>query len=85
MHDDAEFNSKPELEIYADNVKCSHGSTSGSLDEDSIHYLMARGLSREDSSKLLIKGFLNDVIEFIKSPSIRKFVESKLEEQINGY
>jgi len=85
LHDDAEFNSKPELEIYADNVKCSHGSTSGSLDEDSIHYLMARGLSREDSSKLLIKGFLNDVIEFIKSPSIRKFVESKLEEQINGY
>ena len=85
LNDNAEFNSKPELEIYADDVKCSHGSTSGSMDEDSIHYLMTRGLSRKDSAKLLVKGFLNDIIEFIKSPSIKKFVESKLEEQINGY
>ena len=84
LNDDAEFNSKPELEIYADDVKCSHGSTSGSLDENSLHYLMTRGLSREDSSKLLIKGFLNDVIEFIKSPSIKNFIESELEMQING-
>ena len=85
LNDKAEFNSKPELEIYADDVKCSHGSTSGSLDEDSIHYLMTRGLNREDAAKLLVKGFLNDIIEFIKSASIKKFVESKLEEQINGY
>ncbi len=84
LNDSAEFNSKPELEIYADDVKCSHGSASGSIDEDSIHYLMSRGLSREDSTKLLVKGFLNDIIEFIKNPSVRKFVESKIEEQING-
>ena len=45
---------------------------------------MTRGLSRNDSIKLLIKGFLNDVIEFIKSPSIKKFIESELEQQING-
>ena len=85
LNDDAEFNSKPELEIYADDVKCSHGSASGSIDEDSIYYLMTRGLSREESSKLLVKGFLSEIIQFIKSDSIRKFVESKLEEQINGY
>lgn len=85
LNDDAEFNSKPELEIYADDVKCSHGSTSGSIDENSLHYLMTRGLSRRDSTKLLIKGFLNDIVEFIKSPSIKKFVETKLEEQLNGY
>jgi len=85
LDDDAEFNSKPELEIYADDVKCSHGSASGNLDEDSIYYLMTRGLTKTEATKLLIKGFLNDVIEFIKSPSIRKFVESKLEEQIDGY
>ena len=83
LKDSAEFNSKPELEIYADDVKCSHGSTSGSIDEDSLHYLMTRGLSRNDSTKLLIKGFLNDVIEFIKNPTIKKFIESKLEQQIN--
>tara|TARA_Y100000590_G_scaffold81654_1_gene90826 strand:+ start:1158 stop:2408 length:1251 start_codon:yes stop_codon:yes gene_type:complete len=85
LNDNAEFNSKPELEIYADDVKCSHGSTSGSIDENSLHYLMTRGLSREDSTKLLIKGFLNDIVEFIKSPKIKKFVESKLEEQVDGY
>jgi len=85
INDDAEFNSKPELEIYADDVKCSHGSTSGSVDEDSLYYLMSRGLNRDEATKLLIKGFLNDVIEFIKSPSIKKFIEKKLEENINGY
>ena len=46
---------------------------------------MTRGLSRENSTKLLIKGFLNDVVEYIKSPTIKQFVEDKLEEQINGY
>ena len=69
LDSDAEFNSKPELEIYADDVKCSHGSTSGSIDEESLHYLMTRGLDRENSTKLLIKGFLSDVVDFIKNPS----------------
>ena len=85
LDDNAEFNSKPELEIYADDVKCSHGSSSGSIDEDSIHYLMTRGLKRKDATKLLIKGFLNDVIEFIKSTSIKNFVQSKLEAQVDGH
>jgi len=85
LHDDAEFNSKPELEIYADDVKCSHGSTSGSIDENSLHYLMTRGLNRKESINLLIKGFLNDVVEFIKNPKIKEFVENKLENRINGY
>ncbi len=85
LEDNTEFNSKPELEIYADDVKCSHGSTSGNIDHDSLHYLMTRGLNREDSTKLLIKGFLNDVIEFIKNPKIKKFIESVLEKQINEH
>ena len=83
LDDNTEFNSKPELEIYADDVKCSHGSSSGNIDQDSLHYLMTRGLSRKDSIKLLIKGFLIDVVEFVKNPSIKKFIESKLEQQIN--
>ena len=85
MDDDSEFNSKPELEIYADDVKCSHGSSSGNIDQNALHYLMTRGLNRGDSTKLLIKGFLNDIIDFIKNPSIKKFIASKLEQQINGY
>ena len=85
LDDNAEFNAKPELEIYADDVKCSHGSSSGNIDQDSLHYLMTRGLSRNDSTKLLIKGFLSDVIEFIKNPKIKKFIESMLEKQINEH
>ena len=84
LNDNAEFNSKPELEIYADDVKCSHGSSSGNIDQDSLHYLMTRGMNRNESTKLLIKGFLSDVIEFIKSASIKNFIESELEKQING-
>ena len=85
LNDNAEFDSKPELEIYADDVKCSHGSTSGSVDEDSLYYLMTRGLNRDDAVKLLVKGFLDDVVEFIKSSSIKKFVNSKLEDRINEH
>ena len=81
LSEESEFDSKPELEIYADDVKCSHGSTSGSLDKDSIHYLMTRGLSKE-STKLLVNGFLNEVADSIKSESIKNFVKSKLENQL---
>ena len=85
LSDNSEFDSKPELEIYADDVKCSHGSTSGNVDENSIHYLMTRGLNRKQSIQLLINGFLNDIISEIKSNSIRKFIENKMELQIYGY
>ncbi len=85
LSDSSEFNSKPELEIYADDVKCSHGASSGSVDEDSIYYLMSRGLSRKESVRLLIDGFLNEVVDMIKSNSIKNFVKSKLEGQIHGY
>ena len=85
LSSNSEFDSKPELEIYADNVKCSHGSTSGSIEEDSLYYLMTRGLNRKESTKLLIKGFLDDVVQIIKSASIKKFVQDKLAQQIYGH
>ena len=85
LSENSEFNSKPELEIYADDVKCSHGSTSGSVDENSIHYLMTRGLSTKQAVQLLVNGFLNEIIGDIKSNSVRKFIENKIEIQIHGY
>ena len=85
LGDNSEFNSKPELEIYADDVKCSHGATSGSVDENSIYYMMTRGLNRKEAVKLLIDGFLNEVVDMIKSNSVKKFVKSKLQGQIHGY
>ena len=85
LDQESEFDSKPELEIYADDVKCSHGSTSGSLDESSIFYLMSRGLNREEAKKILIKGFLNDAIETITNSEIKEFFFKKLEKQLYEY
>ena len=75
LSDEVEFNAKPELEIYADDVKCSHGSTSGNIDENSIFYLMSRGLSYEQSKKLLTNGFLNEVIEKITDEDVKSLVK----------
>ena len=76
LSDEVEFNAKPELEIYADDVKCSHGSTSGNVDENSIFYLMSRGLSYEQSKKLLTNGFLNEVIEKITNNEVKSLVKN---------
>ena len=75
LNESVEFNAKPELEIYADDVKCSHGSTSGIIDENSIFYLMSRGLSYSESKKLLTNGFLNEVIEKISNEDVKKLVK----------
>ena len=75
LNESVEFNAKPELEIYADDVKCSHGSTSGNIDENSIFYLMSRGLSYSESKKLLTNGFLNEVIEKISNQDVKKLVK----------
>jgi len=74
LDETSEFNAKPELEIYADDVKCSHGSASGSLDENSIFYLMSRGLNYQQSKELLINGFLMDVVEKITDVEIKKLI-----------
>ena len=75
---ESEFNAKPELEIYADDVKCSHGSASGSLNEDSIFYLMSRGLSYHQSRELLINGFLLDVVEKITDSEIKNLIKNMI-------
>ena len=75
LNENAEFDAKPELEIYADDVKCSHGSTSGCLDENSIFYLMSRGIKRNDAEKLLINGFILDAVEKITDLEIKKLIK----------
>ena len=72
LSENSEFNAKPELEIYADDVKCSHGSTSGNLDESSIFYLMSRGLNRKQAQEIIIEGFLLEVLEKITDDEIKK-------------
>ena len=78
LNKDSEFNAKPELEIYADDVKCSHGSASGSLNEDSIFYLMSRGLNNQQAKELLINGFLLDVVEKITDSEIKNLIKNMI-------
>ena len=78
LNKDSEFNAKPELEIYADDVKCSHGSASGSLNENSIFYLMSRGLNYQQSRELLINGFLLDVVEKITDSEIKNLIKNMI-------
>ena len=78
LNKDSEFNAKPELEIYADDVKCSHGSASGSLNENSIFYLMSRGLNYNQARELLINGFLLDVVEKITDSEIKNLIKNMI-------
>ena len=82
LSENSEFNSKPELEIYADDVKCSHGSTTGNIDENSIFYLMSRGLKRDQANKMIVEGFLNEVIETINNTDIKTFILKLFRESI---
>ena len=76
LNKNSEFNAKPELEIYADDVKCSHGSASGSLDDNTIFYLMSRGLNYEQSKELLINGFLLDVVAKITDVEVKNLIKN---------
>ena len=78
LDESSEFNAKPELEIYADDVKCSHGSASGNLNESSIFYLMSRGLNYQQSKELLINGFLLDVVEKITDSEIKNLIKNMI-------
>ena len=87
LGDQARVDTKPQLEIFADDVKCTHGATVGQLPQEEIFYLQSRGITRQMAIQLLSKGFIDDIINTIKSGSIRgklsrlllkKFPEVKL-------
>jgi Fe-S cluster assembly protein SufD len=79
LSDDASMNTKPQLEIFADDVKCSHGSSTGQIDENALFYLKARGLSPESARALLMNAFAIDVIHTIKIESYKKYLEGLIE------
>jgi Fe-S cluster assembly protein SufD len=79
MSDDAEANSMPGLEILADNVKCSHGATSGQIDEDEMFYLLSRGIPEPVAKQLLVSGFLNEVVDRLDHPAITALVHGLIE------
>jgi Fe-S cluster assembly protein SufD len=75
LSDKSSVNSKPELEIYADDVRCSHGSTTGQLDEDALFYLQARGINKKSAQKLLVAAFIGEVLDKIKNEDTRAHVD----------
>ena len=72
LSDDAEADNKPELEIFADDVTCGHGATTGALDESLLFYLRARGLSEKEAQALLIQAFVGEAIESIVNDDLRE-------------
>ncbi|MFT7102602.1 MAG: Fe-S cluster assembly protein SufD [Bacteroidia bacterium] len=82
LSDDATMNSKPELEIYADDVRCSHGSTTGQLDDDAVFYLRARGLDEFGATALLLTAFASDVLNGISNEELRASLEEKIQDKL---
>ncbi len=82
LSDDASMNAKPQLEIFADDVKCSHGATSGQLDEEAMFYLRARGIGEVEAKKLLTLAFAEDVLVQTKHEGLHNQIDKWIEEKI---
>ncbi len=76
LDEGAEMNTKPELEIYADDVKCSHGATVGELDEDALFYLRSRGVSKDEARRLLIEAFIGEVLDEIPDEDLKQRMQA---------
>lgn len=72
LGDSAELNCKPELEIYADDVKCSHGASCGEIDKEQLFYLMSRGIKKECATKMLIDAHLEEILSYIDNDKIKE-------------
>jgi Fe-S cluster assembly protein SufD len=82
LSDDAQINTKPQLEIFADDVKCTHGAAIGQLDEDAMFYLRARGVSEAEARAMLIHAFAGQVLEEIRNDAVRAGVQKMLDDKL---
>lgn len=82
LSDSASVNTKPQLEIFADDVKCSHGCTIGQLDEEGLFYLRSRGISEKAAKSLLVHAFAIDILEHIKLEPIRDYVDQLISDRL---
>jgi Fe-S cluster assembly protein SufD len=82
LSDGAQINTKPQLEIFADDVKCTHGAAIGQLDDEAMFYLRARGLTAVEARDLLIHAFAGEILNRVKVESLRTQMESALFEQL---
>lgn len=84
LTDDARMDTKPQLEIYADDVKCSHGATIGQLDEEGLFYLRSRGIPQDEARLMLMFGFAHEVIEQIKTAALRDRIDNLVVQRLRG-
>jgi len=84
LTDDTKMNTKPHLEIYADDVKCSHGATVGQVDEDVLFYLRSRGIDKREAKLMLMFGFAHDVIQDIPVAAIRERLDNLVMQRLRG-
>jgi Fe-S cluster assembly protein SufD len=84
LSNDATIYSKPELEIYADDVKCSHGSTTGQLNNDALFYLQSRGIGKDAAMQLLVHAFLTDVIKLNTNKEVKTYIEEYISLRFNA-
>ena len=76
LTNDATVNTKPQLEIWADDVKCSHGCTTGQIDQDALFYLQARGIRKDKAMAILLQAFASDVLENLENKAIKDYVKA---------
>lgn len=84
LTDDADMKTRPQLEIYADDVKCSHGATVGQLDENALFYMRARGIQKKEAKLLLMYAFAHEVIQKIKVPALKDRINDLVEKRLRG-
>jgi Fe-S cluster assembly protein SufD len=84
LTDDARMDTKPQLEIYADDVKCSHGATVGQLDEDALFYLRSRGIDRDEARLMLMFGFAHEVADTIKTSALKERIDGLILQRLKG-
>ena len=82
IDDKATINSKPQLEIFADDVRCSHGCTIGQLDESALFYLQSRGIPKKEARALLMYAFANTVLESVKIPQLKERITKQIAKKL---
>ena len=84
MSDEAKMNSKPQLEIYADDVRCSHGATTGQLDENALFYMQSRGIPRQEARLLMLYAFAHEVIDKIEVVPLKDRINDLVNKRLRG-
>lgn len=84
LSDRAQVNAKPQLEIWADDVRCSHGATTGQLDQDAVFYLQSRGIGKDQAKALMTYAFAADVVERMPLPTLRAFLEQRIARKLKA-